>query len=135
VETGDPGALTANAWQWASFTDPLQQFEVGMPESYLRTFDEDTLGASGTVAIVADCNNASGSYTEGGGGLTIEVGPMTMAARPIRAASSLSSIWALPLVASLRTRCCTSTCSPMAARWPLRPPAGEAQARRPFWSS
>jgi D-alanyl-D-alanine carboxypeptidase len=77
VGTPDVGALTANPWQWVSFTDPLQQFEVEMPASYLLTFNED-----GTVNIVADCNNASGSYTEDAGSLTIEVGPMTMAACP-----------------------------------------------------
>ena len=77
AEPGDLGTLTASPWQWTSFTDPLQQFEVEMPESYLLTFNED-----GTVIIVADCNNATGSYTEDGGSLTIEVGPMTMAACP-----------------------------------------------------
>ena len=85
TEPADLGALTANPWQWVSFTDPLQQFEVETPETYLLTFNGGTgaaLGASGTVAIVADCNNASGSYTADGGSLTIEIGPMTMAACP-----------------------------------------------------
>jgi heat shock protein HslJ/C-terminal processing protease CtpA/Prc len=77
AETGDLDALTANTWQWVSFTDPLQQFEVEMPENYLLTFNED-----GTVNIKADCNQASGSYTDDAGSLTIEVGPMTMAACP-----------------------------------------------------
>jgi D-alanyl-D-alanine carboxypeptidase len=78
AETDGLGALTANPWQWVSFTDPLQQFEVETPESYLLTFNED-----GTVAIKADCNNASGSYTASeDGSLTIEVGPMTRAACP-----------------------------------------------------
>jgi pimeloyl-ACP methyl ester carboxylesterase len=34
------------------------------------------------VNIVADCNNASGSYTTDGSSLSIQVGPMTMAACP-----------------------------------------------------
>ena len=76
-ETGGAGTLTANPWQWVSFTDPLQQFDVETPERYLLAFNEE-----GTVAIVADCNNARGSYTEDAGSLTIEVGPMTKAACP-----------------------------------------------------
>jgi heat shock protein HslJ len=76
-ETGGADTLTANPWQWVSFTDPLQQFDVEMPERYLLAFSED-----GTVNIVADCNNAMGSYTDEAGNLTIAVGPMTMAACP-----------------------------------------------------
>ena len=85
AEMAGPGTLTANPWQWESFTDPLQQFDVEDPESYTLTFTEDSgaaPGASGTVAIVADCNNALGSYTEDAGSLTIEIGPMTLAACP-----------------------------------------------------
>ncbi len=67
--------LTGQTWQWVSFTDPLEAYEVESPESYTLTFNED-----GTVAIVADCNNASGSYTDEDGALTIEIGPMTVAA-------------------------------------------------------
>jgi heat shock protein HslJ len=70
-------ALTETAWQWVSFTNPLEQFDVETPESYLVTFNED-----GTVHIVADCNNASGSYSSEDGSLAIDVGPMTLAACP-----------------------------------------------------
>ncbi len=70
-------ALTANPWQWVSFTGATEQFEVAMPESYLLTFNED-----GTVIIVADCNRAAGSYTDQAGSLTIEIGPATMALCP-----------------------------------------------------
>ncbi|MGD2078507.1 MAG: serine hydrolase [Chloroflexota bacterium] len=71
----DPAALTTNSWQWVAFTSPVEQFDVEMPESYELAFNED-----GTVSVVADCNNASGSYTADTSSLTIELGPMTMAA-------------------------------------------------------
>jgi len=77
VEAAALGALTVKSWQWVSFTDPLQQFELERPENYLLTFNQD-----GTVAIKADCNNAMGSYTTEAGSLKIEVGPMTLAACP-----------------------------------------------------
>ena len=64
-------------WQWASFTNPMEQFEVEMPENYSVTFNED-----GTLNVMADCNNASGSYTVDGSSLTIAMGPSTMAACP-----------------------------------------------------
>jgi heat shock protein HslJ len=70
-------SLTANPWQWVSFTNPVEQFDVEMPQSYLLTFNED-----GTINIVADCNLANGTYTDDEGALTIEIGPMTMAACP-----------------------------------------------------
>jgi len=85
AEVPDAGGLTANPWQWTSFTNPMEQFDVEMPGSYLVTFGQDTsaaLGAGGTVNIVADCNNASGSYTDDAGSLTIEVGGMTRAMCP-----------------------------------------------------
>ncbi|MCB0123825.1 MAG: META domain-containing protein, partial [Caldilineaceae bacterium] len=70
--------LTTNPWLWTSFTDPVQQFDVETPENYTITFNTD-----GTVNVKADCNNASGSYTaDDTGSLTIEIGPMTMAACP-----------------------------------------------------
>ena len=70
-------SLTDNAWQWVAFTSPVDQFKVEQPESYQLTFQDD-----GTVAIKADCNNASGTYTADDSSLTIEVGPMTLAACP-----------------------------------------------------
>jgi heat shock protein HslJ len=71
------GDLTGTTWTWVAFTDPMQQFNVENPSNYTLTFQED-----GTVNIVADCNNAMGSYNLDGSSLTIEVGPMTMAACP-----------------------------------------------------
>ncbi len=69
--------LRANPWQWTSFTNPAEQFSVENPASYTLTFNDD-----GTVSIVADCNNAAGSYVTDGSSLTITVGPVTLAACP-----------------------------------------------------
>ena len=77
AEMLDLGALVAHPWQWISFTNPVESFDVEMPESYLLTFNNDE-----TVNVVADCNNASGTYMAEGGSLTIAIGPMTMAACP-----------------------------------------------------
>jgi D-alanyl-D-alanine carboxypeptidase len=79
VETAsvDMDALTASPWQWVSFTSPMEQYTVENPQSYLLTFNAD-----GTVNIVADCNNAIGSYTTDGSSISIEMGPMTKAACP-----------------------------------------------------
>lgn len=71
------GALWATPWQWTSFTSPVEQVDIETPESYLLAFAED-----GTVSIVADCNNAAGTYTDEDGALTIAIGPMTAAACP-----------------------------------------------------
>ncbi len=70
-------ALTANPWQWTSFTGAAEQFKLEQPASYLLTFQDD-----GTAAIVADCNNAFADYTADAGALTIKPGPMTLAACP-----------------------------------------------------
>ena len=77
TEEVDLTALMVAPWQWISFTNPMEQFEVEMPENYSVTFNED-----GTLNVMADCNNASGSYTVDGSSLTIAMGPSTMAACP-----------------------------------------------------
>ncbi len=77
VQPADEAALTTQPWQWIAFSGAEEQFTVEMPESYQVTFNAD-----GTANIVADCNNASGTYTDQDGALTIAVGPMTMAACP-----------------------------------------------------
>lgn len=73
----DEVALTTNPWQWVAFVNPMETVEVETPESYQVTFNED-----GAVNVVADCNNASGTYTDQDGALTIAIGPMTAAACP-----------------------------------------------------
>ena len=77
AEAPDLSMLTDNPWQWMSYVGGEDYFDVESPESYLVAFNDD-----GTVNIVADCNNASGSYTEDAGSLSIEIGPVTMAACP-----------------------------------------------------
>lgn len=72
-----PIFLTATPWQWVSFAGATEQFQVEAPENYLLTFHGD-----GTLDIKADCNNASGTYTSDSSSLTIQIGPMTMAACP-----------------------------------------------------
>ncbi len=69
--------LRANPWQWVAFTSPVEQYSVDNPQNYIVTFNNDA-----TVNIVADCNNASGTYVIAGSSITIQVGPMTMAACP-----------------------------------------------------
>ena len=77
TETGiDPRLMSIN-WQWMRFTDPLQAFDLPDPENYTLKFGED-----GVVQIKADCNMASGSYAIENSGITIAVGPMTLAACP-----------------------------------------------------
>ncbi len=73
---GEP-SLTTQPWQWTAFTGATEQFKVETPASYQVTFASDS-----TVAIMADCNNAAGTYTDQDGALTIAVGPMTAAACP-----------------------------------------------------
>ena len=57
------------------FTDPLQQFEIDHPESYVLEFMED-----GSIALKADCNQVTGAYTTYGSSISIELGPATLAA-------------------------------------------------------
>jgi len=73
--TGD--ALLTNSWQWTSFTNPAEQFDIDTPQNYVLTFYED-----GTVTIVADCNTVLGTYGTDAGAMTIELGPATLAACP-----------------------------------------------------
>jgi heat shock protein HslJ len=77
VETADPAALSANDWQWVSFTNPVEQFEIDMPENYQLIFFDD-----GTFQIVADCNNACGAFVDEDGALTIEMFQSTLALCP-----------------------------------------------------
>ena len=75
--TAELATLRATPWQWVSFTSPVEHFDVEAPLSYLVQFNDDA-----TVNIVADCNNAVGTYQGEGGKLQIELGPMTAAACP-----------------------------------------------------
>lgn len=65
--------LRANAWQWIAFDEQTGRREIETPASYRVTFNSDA-----SVTIIADCNNASGSYQGEGGKLTIEIRPVAM---------------------------------------------------------
>jgi heat shock protein HslJ len=70
-------SLTANAWQWVSFSNPVEQYQVDNPQNYVLVFHSD-----GSMDIKADCNNARGSYAVDGSSIKIEVGAMTRAMCP-----------------------------------------------------
>ena len=67
----------ARPWRWTSeFNSSADQPKVDSPEKYTIAFAVD-----GTVAVTADCNQASGTYTVGANNaLTITLGPATAAA-------------------------------------------------------
>ncbi len=70
--------LVGPTWLWEQFVDVAtgkNSIDVKAPENYTVTFQED-----GTAAMKADCNQAAGTYTVDGAQLTVEVGPVTLAA-------------------------------------------------------
>ena len=95
--TSSGGGLTGKTWQLTAVTETVPAFQGVVPEAdqsrYTITFNSD-----GTYNAVADCNNLSGSYTTTGtGGLTIELGPMTMVACP---EGSMADMYVAALAAS-----------------------------------
>lgn len=71
--------LEDTAWRWVRSTDNSgKETKVAVPEKYTLQF----FLADGKVAVKADCNNASGSFTADAHDLTISLGPMTRAACP-----------------------------------------------------
>jgi heat shock protein HslJ len=74
-------SLTGFTWQWASFTDPLEQITINDPSRYTLTFDE-AVGGTGQAAINADCNNVAATYKVDGSRIDIVAGPSTLAACP-----------------------------------------------------
>jgi|GEM_PF-1538734 len=78
AESSQVEMLTGATWQWVSFTDPVQQFDVEQPEAYTLTFQPD-----GALQIQADCNQVGASYSASEeGALSIQPGPATLAACP-----------------------------------------------------
>ena len=76
------GGLTGKTWQLTAITEVVPAFQGVVPEAdqanYTITFNTD-----GSFDSKADCNQLSGTYTTTGtGGITIELGPMTMAMCP-----------------------------------------------------
>jgi len=71
-------SLTGVVWKWEKFLESNDNtIVVDDPNKYTLEFLAD-----GAVAIQADCNRASGSYTVEGSNLTIEIGPATLAMCP-----------------------------------------------------
>ena len=68
--------IVGTIWQWTDLveTSPASISVVPNPENYTITFNED-----GTVTILADCNNVTGSYTLENGNISIVLGASTMA--------------------------------------------------------
>jgi heat shock protein HslJ len=77
--SGGSSGLTGKVWQWSAMTEkvPASQSVVPDPQNYTIEFKGD-----GTYALKADCNQGSGAYTTSGSSLTLEPGPMTLAACP-----------------------------------------------------
>ena len=76
------GGLTGKTWQLTGITEVVPAFQGVVPEAdqanYTITFNTD-----GSYNAQADCNQLSGTYTTTGtGGISIELGPMTMAMCP-----------------------------------------------------
>jgi heat shock protein HslJ len=79
--------LTGKAWQWSSGTEPGTPMPgvVPNPQQYTATFNSDS-----SIAVKADCNNATGTYKAASPNLTITLGPTTLA---MCSADSLSSVF------------------------------------------
>ena len=70
--------LAGIIWRWTTFRDAKQEYAVPTTADYTLVFNDD-----GTVAVVADCNNANGTYTVNSDGtLTIVVQAQTFVACP-----------------------------------------------------
>jgi heat shock protein HslJ len=79
-DTNSPTAapLAGIIWRWTTFRDAKQEYTVPTTADYTLVFNDD-----GTVAVVADCNNANGTYTVNTDGtLTIVVRAQTFVACP-----------------------------------------------------
>ena len=77
VPVASVSSLVATPWQWVSFTNPVEQYEVENPEKYQLIFGEDA-----SLVVMADCNVVVGTYTTDGQSIKIELGPSTLAACP-----------------------------------------------------
>jgi len=73
---GGTAALQSTPWQWISHLDQATGVtSISDPQNYIVDFQLD-----GSVLVKADCNNATGTYIADDSGLTITMGPMTLAA-------------------------------------------------------
>jgi heat shock protein HslJ len=75
---GTESDIVGVTWEWERFEGGDDSvIEVNDPSRYTLLLKED-----GTYAVRADCNTGSGAYTLKGSSLTLEPGPMTLAACP-----------------------------------------------------
>jgi len=76
---GEPPPIANVRWLWAEYTqtDPASQTVVVEPYKYSVVFAPD-----GSLAVVADCNNANGVYTYNGPQVTLQILASTQAACP-----------------------------------------------------
>ena len=72
--TAVPEPITGISWEWTGMQDSSGETSVRDPKSYTIAFYDD-----GTVAVQADCNQLSGSYSRSGSSLSIALGPSTAA--------------------------------------------------------
>jgi heat shock protein HslJ len=76
------GGLTGKTWQLTAVTEQVPAFQGVVPDADQSRYTIEFL-SNGTYNAKADCNSLSGTYTTTGtGGMSIELGPMTMAACP-----------------------------------------------------
>jgi heat shock protein HslJ len=70
--------LVETVWQWERFVDVATgqaTMDIEDPAQYTVTFMDD-----GTAAMKADCNQAAATYTVDGAEMSINIGPVTLAA-------------------------------------------------------
>jgi heat shock protein HslJ len=76
--SGEPGAdIIGIVWKWQQLTTPVDVTTIDDPDKYRVEFQPD-----GQVAVLADCNNGSGTYTLDGGSIAIEIMAVTAAKCP-----------------------------------------------------
>jgi heat shock protein HslJ len=68
-------AVIGTTWEWQGTTTPVESIDVPNPANYNLLLNED-----GTFNFTADCNVGSGSYTVSDNQITLELGPITLAA-------------------------------------------------------
>ena len=76
------GALTGKTWQLTAITEVVPAFQGVVPEADQSKLTI-TFNTDGSYNAEADCNQLSGTYTTTGtGGISIELGAITMAMCP-----------------------------------------------------
>jgi heat shock protein HslJ len=81
-------SLTGKTWQLTAITEVTPAFQGVVPADQQANYTIE-FKSDGTFDAKADCNNVSGTYTTtSSGGLTVAVGPSTLAACPEGSMSS-----------------------------------------------